>query len=165
MSYFRRGLTERTFFLYNPLPSGITEAELLKRAALPDIVPSERPPFAFVWRYSASNERETLVLDAGSTFPLREREARDWLREFKEQGGMLLEDPKNDAALRAAQIDGLRQAVRFFRARGKVRVQEFRKGKGLTPEELEDRRHELYAYHLNEAKAEVVKEHLDRLLA
>lgn len=149
----KRGLSEETFFALNPLPE-ITERELLDMAGMEDVRGAEKfNAFEMNWTWSAGLEREALRLKPGQKALLRETEAREWLRDFKELGGVLVDMDAKPAEIRKASVEGLERAARFYRDRGEIRVVEFMKTHGLGDSELGRYKYQLWAYYLNEQKA------------
>jgi hypothetical protein len=159
-----RGIREKIVFVHNPLPA-ITDAELLKAAGLDMMNGADRPVlFTWTWKYSGGLDAETIRVGPGEFFALRESEANQFMREFRELGAALVEteDP-NDPEVRKASLDGLSRAHRFFTDRGNKRIAEWRKNHGVGKEEAEEAKYDLWSYHRNQAAADAITEHIKRL--
>lgn len=154
----RSSIVQRIVYAHNPLPN-VSEAELLKDAGLDMIEASRISPFTFRWNYGG----EHIFLEAGENIPLRESEAALFRLEFEDHGGVVLEDAQDDAEVRRVSIEGLRRAQKRYKAGGAVLVLEYRKRHGITKEEAEERKHDLWAYHLCEAKANACEREIKRL--
>lgn len=159
----RRGLSEKTFFAYNPLPL-TTDADVLKRAGLDDLMEPANPlPFHITWPYGGTLEKETVRLPPQEYFMLRESECADFVKAFGEQGMVILEDPDDPKEIKAKSLAGLQKALTYWNRIGAKRLVELRKTHGFSKEEMGDFRAEHWIYYSNQAKAEFVAEEMKRL--
>lgn len=158
----RRGLTQTLVNIYSPHPK-VSEEKLLKEAGLGLVTPSERDPFEFMWKYGAGAEREVLVIQAGSRTPIREEEAKMFLKEADELGFVTVPLSPSDKDIRDASIRGLQKAVAYWRSRGNTKIAEFRRTRGIGREEMEDFRYDYWPYYLAQAKAEACEAELRRV--
>jgi len=163
----RRGLREKILYAHNPLPN-ISDSELLEKAGLDLMEGATRPIlFTWSWKYSAGLEFESLRLKPGEFAPLRENEAKDFMVEFREQGGVLApNEDVNDPATRKLVIEGLTRAHTFYANRGaNKRVPEWRKVHGLSKEEALESKYEVWTFYRNQAAADVIAERIQKLRA
>lgn len=160
----KRGLSEEVVYVLNPLPD-VEDAELLKRAGLALATPATESPFRMTWQFGSGLERETVTLDPGERALLRSSEAAEFMETFREQGAVVLPLECGEAEVAKHTADGLRRAQKFYRDRGAARVKDYQKTHGLSKEELEDHRYETWAWHHNQAKADVIEESLRRVLS
>lgn len=159
----KRGLSEKTYYAFNPLPD-MTDREILDSIGMEDVRGAEKfSCFEMNWQWSTGLERERLRIKPGHKALLRETEAKQWMKEFREQGGVLLEVEAKPAEIRKATVDGLERAARFYRERGEIRVIEFAKTQGLGTGELDRYKYSLWVYYLNEAKANILFEEAKKL--
>lgn len=155
----KRGLSETIVWAYNPLPP-VTEAELLLAAELESIVPDDaRLPFAMDWQFAGGLEREDVTINPGEFLALRESESTEIERELAEKGLVIVRDRENRGEVLAAAARGLRTAATFWRERGATKLSDYRKRHGASEQEMQDRKYELWAYHMNAAKAAAVEAH------
>lgn len=157
-----RGMSEKVFHIYNPLPN-IDDEEILKQAGLDLLEPATRCQWICDWKYSGGDEREYIHLSPGQFLMLRESEIKDFLKECAELGMVVVKDPQDPESIREASIKGLIAALKFFKDRGKKRLMDVRKTHGFTAEEMEENKHDHWAYHYNEAKAHFIAEELKHL--
>jgi hypothetical protein len=158
----RKGISEKIQYVHNPLPN-VTEEDLLAKTDLDLIRASTRPFFEFRWKYGAGLENEFVVVSPGEFLPLRASEARDFLREFSEMGGVIVEDKDDADAVRKATDKGLQAAFKFWSDRGSKRVAEYRKRHGISKDDLEDHMYDLWVYFRNQAAADLVKATISEL--
>lgn len=158
MSAHRRGLSERVVWAWNPLPN-VSHKDVLARAQLPLVAPTERCPFAMHWQYGFGSEREDIYLDPGAAHPLRESEAREILHSLRDQGLVLLEHEDDASERRRTIRAGLATAHGFWRDRGARRIHEIRARHGFNDDEMEAQRYDLLRpYHENQAKADILQD-------
>lgn len=161
------GLNEKHYFIYNPNPV-VTDEELLEAAGLSDFEPKVKDPFHVQWIWGGTAaDRDVLQLPS-KTFAdvtLTATHAATLLKDCGDLGIVLIEDKTDEREILEKSRDGLQKAYRFWSWRGNERLVGFRQKHGLSREEMEDARHELWAYHYNQAKADRVKEELDRVRA
>ena len=159
----RRGISEKSVRVVNPLPN-TTEAELFTKAKLTLFrEPTDLPPFEMVFQYSGGDEREVVCLKPGQQHVMRASDANDMMREKGEMGLVLLELNDPAESVHSKTMAGLLRGYRFYQERGHVRVIAWRQTHGLTAEETEERRHEIWQYHVNQAKADVIEEAMKAL--
>lgn len=152
----KRGISEETVIAYNPLPD-VDEGTLLIEAGLEDIDPGSKHPFALFWQYSAGQERETIELNPGEELVMRESDARDFQRELGEQGLAVRPMDADEDEINRISDAALRRAHEFWRNRGGTRIVEYRKTHGISKEELDERKYDIWSYHLNQARADAIK--------
>lgn len=155
----KRGISEETVIVENVNPD-VSEAELVEHAEL-DIEPSSRPPFRITWIRSFGPERERLSLDPGKTAPLRVSDAREMLKEVADQGVVMYSMDADEAEIKQARVKGLQASQKFHRDRGVTRITAYRKTHGLSLEELEEQKHDIFSFHIHAAQEEAVKTKLD----
>lgn len=158
----RRGISEKVRYAYNPLPK-VKEADLLERAGLKLIRPSPLDPFEFVWQYGSGADGETVVIQPGDFLPLRSDEMSAFLKKYAEQGGVAVDDPSDKAAVKQAAREGLIAAAEFWRQRGSMRLLEQQKGRGFTDDQMEQWKHNFWAYHLAAAREQAVMEAIEKM--
>lgn len=155
----KRGLSEAIVWAHNPLPD-ISDAELLTIAGLDSVVPKANSPFAMKWQFASGLEREDVEIAPGGFMALRASEAVEMERELREQGLVIIEKRENEDEILAKSDIGLRAALEFWRSRGLPKLIAYRQRHGLTNEDMEVRKFELWAYHFAAAKAAKVEEQL-----
>jgi GNAT superfamily N-acetyltransferase len=156
----RRGITEKSVYLTNPLPA-FTDAEILKRAGLDDTTEAHQGrTLAMDWQYSAGAEREFIRLHPGDFQIMRASDAGLMLKELSEQGLASYPVDADEATIKQAREQGVRRAITFYADRGLKRVQEIRKKFGLTKDEIEERRHDYWSFYYNQAIADMLRESL-----
>ena len=84
----RRGFTESSYVVCNPLPT-LTDEEILKDAGLPKSEPKPLSPFRLIFKYGSGAETETLALQPGDEMIFRESDAKTFQRVLKEEGGCI----------------------------------------------------------------------------
>jgi len=157
-----RGVSEKTVYAYNPLPD-VSEAEIVEHVGLDLITPSTVPPFQFNWQYGGGLEKELVTINPGEAVPLRTSEAKELMREARDMGIVLLDDPHDEAEVRKKSIEGLHRARQYWRARGELRKSWYRKERGLSRDELEDMKENLHVWFINEGKVHFISEEARRL--
>lgn len=156
----RRGISEKSFYAFNPLPA-ITDAEVLKRAGLSDLMEPAKPlPFYVTWKYGGTLETETVRLPPQEMFVLRESECKEFAREFTEMGMVILEDPADADEVKAKTIAGLQKAQVYWNRTGAKRLIAIRKTHSYSKEDMEDLRGDHWSYHANQAKADIISDTL-----
>lgn len=156
----RRGITEKSLRVWNPLPADITDAAVVERAGLDLMRTVPQSPLSKQWHYSFGPEREMLTFEPGGSHVLRESDAQACLAELKEQGIVAVELDADDAALAKARSEGLRAAVTFHADRGNKRIQAYRRIHNLSREDLADVKHDIWSYYYNQALADMLNERL-----
>lgn len=160
----KMGMTESTVCIHNPMPD-VSEESLLELAGLNDgaIVPANRSPFIIEWRYSGGREREFIDLTPGETKQIRRLGAEMFVKANAEQGAVMFDpDAPRDEVLRLS-IAGVQKAMKFWHERGAPRISAYRKLHGLSNEELDDQKHDVWAYFVAAAKVKVLENHLKTL--
>lgn len=160
----RPGFSQRTVYAHNPLPP-VDAEEVLERGGVPDTNQRKGVDFGLTWVYSGGEDRESIAMKPGDFYPLRESEAREFLRDMSEQGGVIVDLPNGEIPTathpevkRQARI-GLERARSFYTYRGKSKITEFRRIKKLTADEIELSRYvECFWWHVNQAKADLISE-------
>lgn len=161
----RRGISEKIFTVFNPLPP-CTDQEVLDKCGFEGLITGgDGQPLGIVWVYSMGNERESIALNPGDTLKLRESEVPEFLRAFKELGIVAVEDYSDKDAVRKASITGLGVAQRYWRERGARRLVELRKTHGFSAEDMDLHKFEHWRYYYNEELATRVTEELARVTA
>ena len=156
----KRGLSEKSFYAFNPLPA-ITDADVLKRAGLDELMtPVRVAPFHVSWKYGGVNETEIVQIPPQEMFLLRESECKDFTKRFAEEGMVLLEDPNDAKEVRLKSISGLQRALTFWSERGKKKLVELRKLHGYSREDMDDYRFDHWVYYANQAKADFISDAL-----
>lgn len=159
----RRGLSEKSYYAFNPLPP-TTDADLLERAGLDLMDPVSPLPFAVSWKYGGTLESEVVRIPPGDMVMLRGGiEVRDFEKAWSEFGLVVLENPQDLKEVRAKTIAGLQKAVQFWSQRGAKKLVELRKLHGYSKEDMEDYKHDHWIYYINQAKADVLAELLREL--
>jgi len=149
-------MTEDTFVLFNPLPD-ISERELFKRAGLENVDINEHGvPF----RFRTVLDGEFVGIDPGGKIVIRESEVALIKGRATEVGLGIVPSDASDDVVNTETKRALRTAFLFYSSRGKRRLQQLRKTHGLTAEEMDERRDEYWAYHVNGAKADFISEAL-----
>jgi hypothetical protein len=159
-----RGISEKVFHIYNPLPD-VDDQEILDRAGLELMEPAKKSQFTCHWQYSGGAEQEWIHLNPGEFLLLRESEVKEFMKENREHGMVVVDDPSDPESIKAASIKGLTAALKFFKDRGKVRLVDVRKTHGFTKEEMEENKHDHWAYYYNQAKADIIADVLKGLRA
>jgi hypothetical protein len=159
----RRGISEESVLVLNPLPN-IDDADVLERAGLLDTAEAATlKPLCIDWQYSAGIEREFIRLQPGDTKVLRRSDATAMMHEKAEMGLCMIEMKSTDEQLKTATIGGLKRAMTFYTERGNKRLQNIRKRFGLTREEMEENKHEHWTFYYNQAIADILREELNKL--
>ena len=160
----KRGLSEKTFYLFNPMPK-ISDAELLVKAGLPLTEPKNVDPWQVHWKYGCGLGSEGLRLGAGETWPVRESEVRELLSRSKREMGIVVLEDESEESKRAGEIEGLRRALPYWRRLGTPWLNEYRKNRGLTREDMEDYRYDLHPYYIAQAKTELIQARIQEIQA
>lgn len=149
--------------MFNPLPN-VTDAEVLERAKLDMIEPREaKMPFALEWTHGGGLEKEYMRLNPGERHIMRDSDAALLVRELGEQG--VISHPLNASVeeVKRLVLQALQRAQQFWSFRGGQRLTEFRKKSGLGKDEIEDHRYDLYAFHYNQALADILADKIAEL--
>jgi hypothetical protein len=156
----RRGISEPNMVVENALPP-TADAEVIKRAKLEQIEPCERNPFEILWQYDCGRNREILSLKPGDKKTLRASDAQALFKQHGEEGIAVYPDNATPKVITKARREALQRARQFYRARGQVRITEFRKKQGFDDRQVEDERYGLlWVFHYNQALSEILNEHL-----
>jgi hypothetical protein len=159
----KRGIAEESVCIFNPLPD-VEDTDLLKIAKLDELtIAAKRSPFILEWKYSGGLEGEYIELKPGERRVLRASDARLWLKAVGEKGGVVHPMQASETQVRKLAAEGIQRAIKFYKDRGPARLPEVRKKLGLTKEEMEEARHEHWAYYMNAARAEVLERRLREL--
>jgi hypothetical protein len=94
---------------------------------------------------------------------LRESECRAFLAEFSELGGVIISSDATDLEHLQERTKGLFAAAKKFSEQGRKRLVEIRKGFGFGKEDMEDHKYDHWAYYYNQAKADIIVDHLKEL--
>jgi hypothetical protein len=156
-----RGISEKIVYAFNPLPD-VSDASLYKAAKLPLIEPAKISPFVVTWKYGGTLEDETVHLQPGDFLGLRESEGQEFLRDKSEVGCVLVDDPTDEEQVKEARRKGLIVAQKFYAERGHKRIFEWRKNHGVSKDEMEDHRYDLWVYYYNQAKADLIAKELKK---
>jgi hypothetical protein len=160
-----RGITEKTVFVYNPLPN-VSEQDLIVAIGLDGLVePSTRSPFALTWQWSGGLQKEVIILNPGDRQPMRESDALACMKELREQGAVVHDLNADEKTVKRLSIDACLVAIRFWNDRGQPRLLEQRQKHGYTTEDMESRRYEYRHYHLAAARKAAIEEHVKTLRA
>jgi hypothetical protein len=159
----KRGLSESVVWAHNPLPD-VDDAALLAKAGLDMLTPKDKHPFALSWQFGGGLEREDISLLPGEFHPLRASESVEMQREMREQGLIMVNDMSDRAELLAKSEAGLRLAMTFWRDRGAPKLIQFRQRAGITDAEMEERKYDLWAYHVAKAKALLIEEKIKEIV-
>jgi len=160
-----RGLREQVVYVHNPLPR-VTDRELLDRAKLDYVDGADAPQlFSWLWKYDAGVNHETLRLGPGEFQPLRETEARQFLKEFAEAGAVSVEDQDDAEEISKAKLKGLAAAKKFWNVRGTVNAQTYRKRQGIGKDELEENKGDIWPWYRNQEAVVVCDEEMKRIKA
>jgi hypothetical protein len=151
-------LNEKIVYIHNPLPD-LQDKEIIEKADI-EIEASIRPPFDIHWNYAFGNDLEVVRLSVGEYMPLRQSEAAMFLRQFKEIGMVIVEDINDADELKKKTLEGLQTAQKFYADRGNKRLIELRKTHGLGKDEMEDYKYEHWVYYYNQAKADLIGDHI-----
>jgi hypothetical protein len=158
-----RSMFETAIYVHNPLPD-VPESQLLKLAKLDELMePAKRSPFIMQLRYSGGAEREFMDLKPGEERLVPISAAAAFVDANAELGAVRYPADADEAAKIHSRIIGVQRAIKFWQERGLKRLAAYRKTHGITQEEMEDFRYELWAYHLAAARARVLEDHLKSL--
>jgi len=159
----RRGISETSVFVFNPLPA-LEDADVLERAGLLETAEAATlSPLYIEWQYSGGREREYIRLLPGERAVLRMSDAAAMMHEKAEQGLTTLRLEGTPEEEKIASVAGLKRAIQFYTDRGNKRLQNIRKRFGLTREEMEENKHEHWSFYYNQAVADLLREELNRL--
>lgn len=159
----RLGISDKSFFAFNPLPD-VTDAEVLERAGLTDLVQESRVrPFHIAWNYGFGPDGEVVRLKPGDKVVLRKSEADMFAHQYADEGMVLLEDASDPEHVRQKSIEGVERAIRFYNLRGRRRLVEIRKNLQYSKEDMEDSKADHWVYYANEAKADILRDYLKQL--
>jgi hypothetical protein len=159
----KRGITEKSLYVLNPLPP-ITDAEVLEKAKLDDLsVPRNTTPLTRTWQYSGGFEKEVIVLRPGERQAMRESDASACIAEIGEQGLVTHELDATPEQIEAAVVAGVKKAITFYTDRGAKRLKALRKIHSQTQAELEEDRHQHWSFYYNQALAELLRAYLAQL--
>lgn len=161
-----RGISEKTLYVYNPLPQ-VTDHDLLIDSGLDMIMePGKRSPFRAQWDYGAGHERETIYIEPGEFFAMRESDAKEFVSSANhtELGYVVVNTPNaDDPEVKKAAITGLRKALAFYRDRGDKRIITMRKVHGLSEDEINEQRADYWCYFYSAAQARAIQHEIERL--
>lgn len=168
----RRGFSEQTIHLINPLPKADAK-EIIAVVATkwPDFVEACRPiqdPFSFLIEYSSGEEGEKMFLHPGMSHPFRASEAKTFLQvHMTEQGLVSIGDDEMDDPLKVIDvcIRGLTRARAFWDARGSQQVLKVRQNMGISKDDAPDHAATLWPYYFNEARKILIEQKLAAMRA
>ncbi len=159
----RRGITETSLRVWNPLPADITDEDVVEKSGLDLMRTVPLSPLRRQWQYSFGPERELLVFEPGDSHVLRESDANACLAELKEQGIVAVALDADEDTLAQATRDALRAAVTFYADRGAKRIAAYRRIHGVSKDDMEDVKHDVWSYYYNQALSEMLNERLKAL--
>jgi hypothetical protein len=165
MSADRRGITEKSVYVHNPLPP-IEDAEILAKAGLDDTaIPADLKPLVRDWTYGSGLTQEFLRLQPGERVIMRESDGNVCLKELKEQGVVIYAIDATPEQVKAACADGIRQAIVFYADRGNKRLTTLRKIHNYDRQAMEDNKHENWSFYYNQSLSEMLRAYLTKFLA
>jgi hypothetical protein len=158
------GMTEKTFCIHNPLPD-VSQEHLFELADLNDgaLVPATRSPFMLEWRYSGGREREFIDLKPGESKQIRRVGAEMFVKANAEQGAIMFEPDAPRAEVIRLSIAACQKAIKFWHDRGAPRISAYRKLHGLSKEELDEQKYDVWPYFEAAAKVKVLEDHVKQL--
>jgi len=158
----RRGISEKSVKVLNPLPR-LADAAILEKAGLADTAEAfNHTPLDIDWQYSGGDEREFVRLAPGASQILRASDAAVMMRECGERGLAMVQLTDNEETVEKACDDAIKRAILFYSDRGNKRLQNIRKRFGLTKEEMEENKHEHWSFHYNQAISDLLRAELNK---
>jgi hypothetical protein len=151
-------------YAINPLPD-VSDSEILKKAGLTKRKPSKHHPFEFSWLVGSGHDKQTFHITPDSE-PLALRGDAEWRvfdRQWREWGGVLVNEDDSDEVVANKTFDGLRRAYEAWTKIGQVRVDEYQITHGLTDEQIERQRDQIWRYYYNQALADVISDRMEEL--
>lgn len=166
-----RGISEKIVHVYNPYPlppPGVVWSDkyFAQQCKISGVREAKGTSgFQMLWQYSGGHDAEILLLTEEQCVDLRASEAKEFLREFEERGAVLVEDPDNEAQVVRASIEGISRAVDFYGSGGRAadRLLELQMIHQFTDEQMRLNRRAHWIYHVNEARAEMLRGYLVKL--
>lgn len=156
---------EKVKYALNPLPD-ISSADVLKRADLPRRQATKDHPFAFHWKVGSQEDTQFFHIEPGDE-PIALRGKEEWMvfeNQWAEWGGVAVEDPEDEVEVYHARVDALRRAVESWNAVGVERADAYQITQGLTDEQMQRQRGQIWRWYYNQVLADVCGEELDKLL-
>ena len=156
----RRGITESTVYVHNPLPP-LSDAEILAKSGLDDTATAASLlPLHMDWQYSFGPESEFIRLMPGDRVALRASDANSMLAELREKGLVSYPLDADEAAIKKAVEAGIKAAIVFFSDRGAKRLTALRKIHNHDRQAMEDNKHENWSFYYAQAVSDLLREHL-----
>ena len=159
----RRGIRDRSYYACNLLPTGVTDADILKAAGLDHAEPNNINPFRLVWKYGTGVDSETILLNPGDKVLLRETEAKAFLRDKAEEGGCLHASDAEKADIKKEQVAALKRAYKFYKDRGKFLATTMLRERNIDSASWDDYKESYWPYYVNEAKSQAVDAYLKEI--
>ena len=155
----KRGISEKVVYAHNPLPKASRE-DLLALADLPLLETGDDIEFTVKFQYGTGLDREDVVLEPGCFFQLRETEAGAVAHALADVGVVMMteaqrNDPKEVARL---QKIGLRRALTFWRERGQVKIDAYRRRHSIDRNEMDEHRYTIWPYYVADVKRRMIEE-------
>jgi hypothetical protein len=170
MASNRRGFSEKLYYAYNPFPSGFTRADIVARANLEPRDGEELlEAFPVEGTYATGNDSEWISLKPGETLVLRgEADAMSISEMFRDTSCVVILPAPPDTCPQDClneSIRALRPVQNYFRSRGKTQAYKMMQDAKIPREEREENRFVFWPYFENQARAEIIEEHIAKLKA
>lgn len=163
METIRIGIGDEVRYAVNLLPD-VTDEDVIKRAKLRRR-PGKRHPFQFDWKIGHGVNYQYIGLTPKhSGVALRgQSEWQMFLKAFQEQGGVVVKDITDKHELREAKRQALTAAREFWSARGEERVDNYQLIHGLTDDQMQRQRGQIWRWYYNEALVAFIDDELAKL--
>lgn len=159
----RVGIGDEVRYAVNLLPD-VNDEAVIKRAGLRRRS-VKRHPFQFDWKVGDGAAYQYIPLAPGSA-PIALRGEREWRMfriQFEDMGGVLVKDPNDRHELREAKRSALERAREFWASRGEERADNYQIVHGLTDDQMQRQRGQIWRWYFNQALVEFIDEELDKL--
>lgn len=167
MGLLSRNYNAQKFYAINAYPVGVMKSELYRRAKMEFFDP-EKDSAEFVIRvtFGVGDERDDLTLNPGDIIPLRGQAEVDHVRVgFRDHAVAILEDLDDEAETIRRSLTAIRPVETFYRQRGAMYAKKMMREAKIQRDEYDEYRDAYYPYWLNEAKSEILREHIKALEA
>lgn len=158
-----RGISQKQVLVFNPMPK-VSEAELMKRAGLPEVPGKGRGSwFDINHRFDTCEDKEWHIFRSGEGTWLRDPiDVRPLMRERSDRGLVILEG-ENDPNRREKTITALRREYAFWNERGQKKITKIQHRAAISPEQFQHFRAELWTNYRNAEAAKAILAEIERL--
>lgn len=160
----KRLIREKVCKVWNPCPDVTKhEVEKVARVLTRDRKFGTESVFKISCTWSSGAEREVVTLHPGEMRPMLAFAARKFAKSYRHRGIVLVDEGAKDEELLHLELQGLTAAFEFFKANGSDALMKARMSGGFRDEEFERYREKYRAYHINQAKEEILWQRIKKV--